>query len=151
MFIKYILFLFTVSLFPFSSYSQSEACKTKITSSTKMLYSTKKLVIPSSCTNFTIEFAYIGKLKKNIMGHNLVIAKSKEMDAVLKKALIRGLKYDYLPGPESSIVASTKLLSGGEKETIILKMDKFNFKESYSFFCTFPGHSALMKGEIEFK
>ena len=52
---------------------------------------------------------------------------------------------NYIPKNDPSIIAHTKLLGGGEQDTITFTIDD---KGTYDFLCTFPAHSATMKGKL---
>lgn len=89
---------------------------------------------------------HVGKIPKEAMGHNLVILKegTDEMAFALKANEAKAT--DYIPESEkASVIAHTKLLGGGEEDTIEFTVDK---KGSYPFICSFPGHVAMMKGVL---
>ena len=44
-----------------------------------------------------------------------------------------------------SIIAATKLLGGGETDTVIFDAPAAG---TYEFLCSFPGHYAIMKGKF---
>ncbi|WP_242092755.1 azurin [Aestuariivivens sediminicola] len=89
---------------------------------------------------------HIGKLDKNVMGHNFVVLK-KGVDLVafgIKAASARDT--DYIPADAAGdIIAHTKLIGGGETTSI-----EFEAPESgeYEFLCSFPGHYAMMRGKL---
>lgn len=81
------------------------------------------------------------------MGHNLVITKAEDQDGVFKDGVTAGPDAEYVKPNDERIVAATKLLGGGEEDTI--KIDPAKLADgSYKFACTFPGHGALMNGTI---
>ncbi|WET03629.1 azurin [Flavobacterium sp. YJ01] len=89
---------------------------------------------------------HVGKIPKEAMGHNLVILQegTDQADFALKANDAKAT--DYIPASEkASIIAHTKLLGGGEEDTIEFTIDK---KGSYPFICSFPGHVAMMKGTL---
>ncbi|MBB4803181.1 azurin [Flavobacterium nitrogenifigens] len=89
---------------------------------------------------------HVGQIPKEAMGHNLVILKegTDQADFALKANDAKAT--DYIPESEkASIIAHTKLLGGGEEDTIEFTIDK---KGSYPFVCSFPGHVAMMKGVL---
>ena len=89
---------------------------------------------------------HVGKIPKEAMGHNLVILQEGTDEAAFAAKAIEAKDTDYIPASEkASIVAHTKLLGGGEEDTIEFKIDK---KGTYNFLCTFPGHVAMMKGVL---
>ncbi|MBP1225731.1 azurin [Flavobacterium sp. 1355] len=89
---------------------------------------------------------HVGKIPKEAMGHNLVILQEGTDEAAFAAKAINAKDTDYIPASEkASIVAHTKLLGGGEEDTIEFTVDK---KGTYNFLCTFPGHVSMMKGVL---
>ncbi|MDA6070593.1 azurin [Flavobacterium sp. AC] len=89
---------------------------------------------------------HVGKIPKEAMGHNLVILQEGTDEAAFAVKAIAAKDTDYIPASEkASIIAHTKLLGGGEEDTIEFTIDK---KGTYNFLCTFPGHVAMMKGVL---
>ncbi|WP_289666124.1 azurin [Flavobacterium panacagri] len=89
---------------------------------------------------------HVGQIAKEVMGHNLVILQEGTDQAAFAVKANDAKATDYIPESEkASIIAHTKLLGGGEEDTIEFTIDK---KGSYPFVCSFPGHVALMKGVL---
>ena len=89
---------------------------------------------------------HVGKIPKEAMGHNLVILQQGTDEAAFAAKAMEAKATDYVPASEkASIIAHTKLLGGGEEDTIEFTIDK---KGTYNFLCTFPGHVAMMKGVL---
>jgi azurin len=89
---------------------------------------------------------HVGKIPKEAMGHNLVILQEGTDQAAFALKANDAKATDYIPESEkASIIAHTKLLGGGEEDTIEFTIDK---KGSYPFICSFPGHLAMMKGVL---
>lgn len=87
---------------------------------------------------------HTGKMAKTAMGHNFVLLASGVPLADFAGKAIAASGTEYIPaGSENDIIAHTKLLGGGESDTIEFIAPA---KGSYEFLCSFPGHSALMKG-----
>lgn len=94
----------------------------------------------------TLTLKHIGQTPKEAMGHNLVILQEGTDEAAFATKAMVAKDTDYIPASEkASIVANTKLLGGGEEDTIEFTIDK---KGTYNFLCTFPGHYAMMKGVL---
>ena len=86
----------------------------------------------------------------DVMQHNLIIVKPGAADKVANLAIelgAEGFKKQFVP-ESSDILAASKLLDPGKKETIEITFDK---PGKYPFVCTFPGHAILMRGEIVVK
>ena len=94
----------------------------------------------------TIELTlnHTGELPKETMGHNFVLlAPGTDIATYAGKAF--GAKdNDYVPEGDETIV-STKMLGGGESDTITFAAPEAG---SYDFICSFPGHFGLMKGKL---
>ncbi|WP_374172272.1 azurin [Flavobacterium tructae] len=89
---------------------------------------------------------HVGKIPKEAMGHNLVILQEGTDEAAFALKANEAKATDYIPASEkTSIIAHTKLLGGGEEDTIEFTIDK---KGTYKFICSFPGHVAMMKGVL---
>ncbi|MFB9079756.1 azurin [Flavobacterium procerum] len=89
---------------------------------------------------------HVGKIPKEAMGHNLVILQEGTDEANFALKANDAKATDYIPESEkASIIAHTKLLGGGEEDTIEFTIDK---KGTYKFICSFPGHVAMMKGVL---
>ncbi|KQX15748.1 azurin [Flavobacterium sp. Root420] len=94
----------------------------------------------------TLTLKHVGKIPKEAMGHNLVILQEGTDEAAFAAKAINAKDTDYIPASEkASIIAHTKLLGGGEEDTIEFTINK---KGTYNFLCTFPGHVAMMKGVL---
>jgi azurin len=111
----------------------------------QMQYSKSELRATAGKT-ITFTLKHIGTLDKNSMGHNFVLLKQgTDMNAFAQKAMA-AKENDYIPKSESaSIIAHTKLIGGGESDTITFEVPE---KGTYDFICSFPGHVSVMKGKL---
>ncbi|KXU39267.1 azurin [Ventosimonas gracilis] len=123
-------------------------CEVTINSTDAMTFESKAIEISKSCEKFTVHLKHTGQLAKNVMGHNLVIAKTADMQPITTEALAQGVDKDYLKADDPRIVAHTKMIGGGEQDSVTFEVAKLSASEPYSFFCTFPGHAALMNGAV---
>ncbi|MEJ7559726.1 MAG: azurin [Pedobacter sp.] len=89
---------------------------------------------------------HTGKFPITAMGHNVVILKpGTDVEQFSLKAL-EAKDNQYIPKSEAaSIIAHTKLLGGGEEDTITFTIPE---KGTYTFICSFPGHYTMMKGTL---
>ena len=84
------------------------------------------------------------------MGHNVVVAKTADMKGIDSDGIKAGLAADYLKVGDTRVLAHSKVVGGGESTSWKIPVAKLG-AGPYSFFCSFPGHSALMKGTITLK
>lgn len=111
----------------------------------QMQFNTKELRATAG-KPITLTLKHVGKIPKEAMGHNLVILQEGTDEAAFAAKAIDAKATDYIPASEkTSIIAHTKLIGGGEEDTIEFTIDK---KGTYNFLCTFPGHVSMMKGVL---
>ena len=125
----------------------AKTCDVAIEGSDAMSYN-KKTIEATGCTELKITLKHSGKLPKAAMGHNIVITSEADMKKTIDAAMKAGPAKDYAAGGDG-VIAATKLVGGGESDTITVSTSKFKKGTKYKFFCTFPGHSALMNGDIK--
>ena len=133
-----------------ASVSVHAACNVNLTGNDAMQLSSKQIVVPKTCSDFTIYYKNIGKLPKASMGHNVVVSKLSDMSGVLRDGMKAGLAQDYVKAGDSRVVAKTRLLGGGESASLTFKVARLQ-DGAYGFVCTFPGHGAMMRGTIVLK
>jgi azurin len=96
-----------------------------------------------------LTFENAGKMPKQVMGHNVVVLKKGTDVAAFATAAMQAAATEYFPeAKKDSVIAHTKLLGPGEKDTV-----SFTVAEAgeYTYICTFPGHYVLMKGTLTVK
>ncbi len=126
-------------------------CELKLEGNDAMQYNTKELVVAKDCTNVKITLKHSGKLPKAAMGHNVVISTDKDTAGVTGDGAKAGVANDYVPKDDKRVIASTKLVGGGEETSTTFKADALKAGESYKFYCTFPGHAGVMVGVLVVK
>jgi azurin len=93
-----------------------------------------------------LTLTHSGKLAKAAMGHNWVLLQQGVDVAAFGSKAAAARETEYIPKSEAaSIITHTKLVGGGESDTIEFTAPK---KGTYTYICSFPGHYALMKGSF---
>ena len=126
-------------------------CNVQIEGDDTMHFNLKSIDVPASCAKFTVTLKHAGKMAKTSMGHNWVLTKASDMADVVKVSTAAGLAKDYIKSDDPRVIAHTKLLGGGESDSVTFDVAKLKAGEAYEYFCTFPGHSALMRGALQVK
>lgn len=126
-------------------------CAVTVDSTDQMTYNTKEIVIDKSCKTFTVNLEHSGSLPKNVMGHNWVLSKKADAQAIATDGLAAGIDKDYLKDGDTRIIAHTKIIGAGEKDSVTFDVSKLKAGEDYEFFCSFPGHISMMKGSVVLK
>jgi azurin len=91
-----------------------------------------------------------GKLPANIMGHDWVLTKTADMASVANAGMTAGLANNFQKPGDPRILASTRIIGGGESVTVRFLTGRLEAGTSYSYFCSAPGHSVIMKGRFVF-
>lgn len=88
----------------------------------------------------------IGKMAKNVMGHNFVLLKPGVDLAAFAAKSMASKDNEYIPAEEmGKIIVYSKLLGPGEKTVIEFDAPP---KGAYKFICSFPGHYVTMQGTL---
>ena len=66
----------------------------------------------------TLTLKHGGKMDKSIMGHNFVLLKKNVDLAKFSQEAVQSASNDYIPSNSKDIIAHTKMLGGGESDTI---------------------------------
>lgn len=133
-----------------SSVAFAGECTIDAEATPSMAFNLKEITISKKCTEVTINLKNSGTMAKNMMGHNLVISKASDMQAVLADGSTAGLESNYVKANDARVVVHTKVLGGGESTSVKFQLSKVKLSDSYMFFCSFPGHAGVMKGNVKF-
>jgi len=126
--------------------ANANECELTIESNDMMQFSTKSLTAPKSCKEVTVTLKHTGKLPKNAMGHNWVLSKQADIPDIASDGMGAGLDKNYLKEGDSRVLAATKIIGGGEQTSVTFASNLLKEGENYAFFCSYPGHYAIMQG-----
>ena len=145
-------FLIAAALLLATPAAFAATCSVNLEGSDAMKYNLSNIDVSKSCKTFTINLKHTGKLARNVMGHNVVVAKSADMAGIDADGMKAGLAADYIKAADARVIAHSKVVGGGESTSVVIPVAKLSAAGApLSFFCSFPGHSALMKGSITLK
>lgn len=125
----------------------SPNCTVTIHSNDQIHWDTDDIKVSKSCELFTINLIHDGHLDKGVMGHNWVLTKEQDKEAVAK-AVILEKQTDYI-NDDPRIIAHSKLIGGGQRTTISFQVNQLQQGQQYSYFCSYPEHMGLMQGTLE--
>ena len=123
-------------------------CAIDLEGNDMMQFNLSTISVPSSCSEFTINLSHTGRLPEAAMGHNVVITAASDMAAVAADGISAGASAGYLKADDSRVIAASEMIGGGESTSVSFDVSKISSGGPYEFFCSFPGHAALMKGTI---
>ncbi|WP_298532860.1 azurin [uncultured Algibacter sp.] len=115
-----------------------------ITSNDMMQFNKKEIKVKAG-QKVKVTLKHIGKMDKNVMGHNFVLLKQGVDIMAFGNKAATEKDNGYIPTGTEDVIAYTKTIGGGE--TAVVEFDAPE-KGTYDFLCSFPGHYALMKGKF---
>lgn len=122
-------------------------CDTTIEANDAMKYNVDSITISKSCPTFTIHLKHVGNMAKESMGHNVVIGATSDMQNIVTDGIAATLDNNYVKPDDGRVIAHTKVIGGGEETEVSFDTSKLT-GEGYKFFCSFPGHIAMMQGDV---
>lgn len=125
----------------------ADNCSTVIEGNDMMQYDKSEITVPKSCSEFTVTLKHTGKLPRAAMGHNWVLTSEADEKAVLADGAKAGVDGDYVKTGDDRVIAHTRLIGGGESDSVTF--DTSTLKDGpFVYFCSFPGHEAVMHGTL---
>jgi len=125
--------------------ASGEKAAIKLQVGDQLSYSTKLIEVKAG-TTVELTLVHGGKLQKAVMGHNFVLLKPGTDMGAFATAAMAANGSDYIPAAmKDKIIAHTKLIGGGESDTISFPAPA---PGEYQYLCTFPGHYAAMNGKF---
>ena len=132
-----------------NAFGADKVCKLEITGTDAMQYDKKELSVAADCTQVEVTLHHSGKLPAQAMGHNWVLAKTADVAGVASDGVGAGFAKDHIKDGDARVIAHTKIVGGGQSTSVTFPMSKLKAGESYTYFCSFPGHSSIMKGTFK--
>lgn len=123
-------------------------CAFNLEGNDAMQFNVKNIDVPKSCTEFTINLKHTGTMPVAAMGHNVVIAKTSDINGVSADG--SAVKPDHVKAGDARVIAHSGMVGGGESTSVTFEVSKIA-DGGFSFFCSFPGHAALMQGTLTVK
>jgi azurin len=142
-----VLFAAVVGGFAFAGQAWSQQCSLSIDGNDQIQYSAKELRVPKGCKEATVTLKHVGMLAANVMGHNWVLAKTADYQALAQAGQGAGPP-NFLPAGDARVIASTPVIGGGQSASVKVDVSKLPAGGDYTYFCSFPGHFVLMFGKF---
>jgi azurin len=133
-----------------NAFAADKVCKLEISGNDQMQFDKKELAVAADCTQVELTLKHTGKLPAQAMGHNWVLSKTADLAGVSSDGIGAGFANDHIKKGDTRVIAHTKIVGGGQSTSVTFPASALKKGEAYSFFCTFPGHSSIMKGVLKF-
>ena len=138
----------TLAALLFAGAAHADNCVVDLKADDAMKFDKTEVTVSASCATITINLAHVGKLPVTAMGHNVVISATPDVAAIGTAGMNASAAANYVPAGDARVLAHTSLVGGGATTTATFPGSVLKTGGDYSFFCSFPGHWAIMKGKL---
>lgn len=127
---------------------RADECLLSLAVGDNLAFSQSEIDVPRLCEQFTITLSHRGKLPAVAMGHNFVVAKTGDLQAIQNDGNKAGLNGGYLKSDDERVIVASSIVGGGESVQVVVRPEWLMGSDEFSFFCTVMSHSVVMKGLI---
>ena len=114
-----------------------------------MQFNVRALQVDAGCAEVQLTLHHVGKQEAHVLGHDWVLARTADVGALASAGIAAGFDKGYLPTGDKRVIAATKIVGGGEVTTITFSTASLTAGGDYSFFCSYPGHTSMMRGRFQ--
>ena len=125
------------------------SCEQIIESNDMLQFNLKEMIVSSNCKEVTVTLKHTGTMPANVMGHNWVLTNNADFMPVAQAGGAAGADNNYVPIGDQRVLAATTIIGGGQETSVSFSIDSLVVGDGYTFFCSFPGHYAIMKGAFK--
>ncbi len=130
--------------------AQARVCAINLDSTDQMSFSSREIKVAADCSQVKLTLRHTGRLAATAMGHNWVLTKTVDYQPVAMAGMRMTLADSYLPKKDPRVLAHTAVIGGGQSTSVTFSTAALRKGGDYTFFCSFPGHFAMMKGKFIF-
>lgn len=127
--------------------ASGQECEQIIEGNDALQFNLAEIRVSASCEQVTITLQHVGSLPANVMGHNWVLTTTTNFVPVASAGQAAGPP-GYMPEGDPRVIAETDLIGGGENSSVTFDLSALESGGDYTYFCSFPGHYILMKGNF---
>jgi azurin len=127
--------------------AKQDTIKITLNSNDKMQYDLSEIDVYEGQT-VVLTLNHTGTMPIASMGHNFVLLKQGTDLVKFEEEAAKAQKDGYIPTDAGDIIAHTKLIGGGESDTVTFTAPAIG---TYDYMCSFPGHYSVMKGKFNVK
>ena len=132
-----------------AEWSAEGSCQQVIEGNDMLQFNLKEMVVSANCKEITVTLKHTGAMPANVMGHNWVLTNNTDFMPVAQAGGAAGIENNYVPVGDQRVLAATTIIGGGQETSVTFSIDSLVVGDGYTFFCSFPGHYAIMKGAFK--
>lgn len=145
-----VRFLLLCALMAIAPIAWARSCAISIGSNDQMRFDTANIRVAADCSEIVLTLRHSGTMNAKAMGHNWVLTRAQDVQAVAMDGMRASFAEGYIKPGDARVIAHTQVIGGGETTTIKFPTRQLQKGSAYAFFCSFPGHFALMRGTLSF-
>ena len=131
------------------SWNAADSCEQVIEGNDMLQFNLKEMKVSAACDSVTVTLKHTGVMAAEVMGHNWVLTTDSDFMPVATAAAGAGLENNYVPVGDDRVLSATSIIGGGEETSVTFSIRSLSAGDDYTFFCSFPGHYAIMKGAFK--
>ena len=131
------------------SWNAADSCEQVIEGNDMLQFNLKEMKVSVACDSVTVTLKHTGVMAAEVMGHNWVLTTDSDFMPVAMAAAGAGLENNYVPVGDDRVLSATSIIGGGEETSVTFSIGSLSAGDDYTFFCSFPGHYAIMKGSFK--
>lgn len=128
--------------------AHADDCTIDLAGDDAMKFDKAEVTVSAACKSITINLTHAGQMPVTAMGHNVVITATADVEDIGVAGMSAGPDGSYVPAGDARVLGHTTVVGGGESTTATFPGSALKAGGDYSFFCSFPGHWAIMKGKL---
>jgi len=132
-----------------AEWSAEGSCQQVIEGNDMLQFNLKEIIVSANCKEVTVTLKHTGAMPANVMGHNWVLTNNTDFMPVAQAGGAAGIENNYVPVGDQRVLAATTIIGGGQETSVTFSIDSLVVGDDYTFFCSFPGHYAIMKGAFK--
>jgi azurin len=132
-----------------SGVAQAANCQLAVEANDMIQFNARALQVDAGCSEVQLTLHHVGKMQAHVLGHDWVLARTGDVAAIANAGIAAGFDKGYLPPGDKRVLAATKIVGGGETTTITFSTANLLPGGDYSFFCSYPGHTSMMRGRFQ--
>lgn len=123
-------------------------CAATVEATDAMQFTTRSLIVPAGCKQFSVTLKHTGKLPATAMGHNFVLGRDADIAGIAADGMKAGAAANFVKPGDRRVIASSAVVGGGQSATVVIPVDRLKTGEAYTYICSFPGHFVIMRGTL---
>ena len=131
------------------SWNAADSCEQVIEGNDMLQFNLKQMKVSAASHSQTDTLKNTGEMPAEIKSHNWVLTTDSDFMPVATAAAGARLENNYVPVGDDRVVSGSSVIGGGEETSVTFSIGSLSAGDDYTFFCSFPGHYAIMKGSFK--